>query len=74
MGKKSKLVDNLLLIAIFVSVTTKEAKAYLDPGSGSYLLQILLAGFFSLLLALKTFWRRIVTTFKKMFSKDEKGS
>ena len=36
-----------------------DAQAYLDPGTGSYLLQILLAGLFDALYAIKHFWGRI---------------
>jgi hypothetical protein len=40
---------------------TAPARAYLDPGSGSYLLQILLAGVVAALFTVKLFWLRIVT-------------
>lgn len=36
------------------------AHAYLDPASGSLLLQVVLGGVAGLLLALKLFWRRIL--------------
>ena len=40
--------------------------AYLDPGSGSYLIQLLVAAFLGGLLALRGYWGRI----RKLFSKD----
>jgi hypothetical protein len=47
------------------------AHAYLDPGSGSYMLQILLgtlvAGFF----AIKQYWHRLKYFFKERFRKKE---
>jgi hypothetical protein len=39
--------------------------AYLDPGSGSFILQILLATLLASLLFMKGFWRKIVGIFKK---------
>jgi hypothetical protein len=33
--------------------------AYLDPGTGSFALQLLLAGILSSLYAIKLYWRRI---------------
>jgi hypothetical protein len=34
--------------------------AYLDPGSGSMIVQVLAGGFAALAVALKLFWRRIL--------------
>ncbi len=42
---------------------TESAHAYLDPGSGSYLLQLLLAGVLGLGVALKLYWRRLKALF-----------
>ena len=39
--------------------------AYLDPGSGSYLIQILIAFLFGSALAIRAFWGRIKAFFKK---------
>lgn len=33
--------------------------AYLDPGSGSYLLQLLIAGALGALFALRVYWKRV---------------
>jgi hypothetical protein len=41
------------------------AHAYLDPGSGSMVVQALLAGVAGLLVALKFLWHRIAALFKK---------
>lgn len=35
------------------------AQAYLDPGSGSYLLQFLIAGLLGASVAIKIYWRKI---------------
>jgi len=36
-----------------------QAQAYLDPGSGSMLLQVILGGFAAVGVALKLYWHRI---------------
>ena len=41
--------------------------AYLDPGTGSYLIQMLLAALLGGLFAIKLFWRKIRDFFKKLF-------
>lgn len=47
------------------------AYAYLDPGSGSYLFQILLAFALGALFSLKVFWKKITGSFKRIFPKKK---
>jgi len=60
----SCLVINLILIA-------KNAFAYIDPGTGSYVIQIVLAVLFGSLFMLKTFWKRVKDFLGNIFSKKE---
>jgi hypothetical protein len=41
--------------------------AYLDPGSGSYLIQLLIATLLGGAFVIKAFWRQITTFFVKLF-------
>jgi hypothetical protein len=41
--------------------------AYIDPGTGSYILQVLIAGFVAVSFTIKVFWKRI----KKFFSRKK---
>lgn len=59
------------LILFFLVISTKQAHAYLDPGSGSYILQFILAGFVGGLFALKTFWLQIKTFITNLFSRKK---
>ena len=43
------------------------ASAYIDAGTGSYVLQLVLAGFLGLLFALKVFWHRTLGFLKSFF-------
>lgn len=61
-------------VSLFISVFF----AYLDPGSGSFILQILIAGFLGFLLSAKIFWARILAFFSgskpaEMQETDENG-
>lgn len=56
-----------VMIVILFIVSSDEAYAYLDPGTGSYMLQIIIAGIVSVLFSLKMFWRRIVDFFTDLF-------
>ena len=44
---------------------------YLDPGSGSYLLQLLLAALLGALFVMRHSWRRITAFFGKLFHRGE---
>lgn len=56
-----------LLSIISILCITNNAHAYLDPGTGSVFLQMLIAGIVSAMFALKMFWRRIVDFFTGIF-------
>ena len=42
---------------------------YLDPGSGSYILQVAMAGFLGAAFAIKSSWLTIKTTLREKFGK-----
>lgn len=50
------------------------AQAYVDPGTGSYVLQLLIAGLLGALFALKVFWYKIVRFFKGLFGRRDRIS
>ncbi|HEX9584151.1 MAG TPA: hypothetical protein VGB36_06590 [Gammaproteobacteria bacterium] len=52
---------------IFTSVYTAPVFAYLDPGTGSIILQGLLAGVAIVVAAGSVFWHRIKSTFASLF-------
>lgn len=57
-----------LYITFLCLLFPKVANAYLDPGTGSYIVQILIAVFATSGFLIKTYWRKI----KSYFSKDNK--
>ena len=59
----SKITIFFVVWAIFVFPETSHA--YLDPGTGSFVFQMIIAGVVGGLFAIKTFWRKIVSFFKK---------
>jgi len=50
-----------VLCLAFLSVSLPTAQAYVDPGSGSFIFQALVGGLLAAGLAVKVFWRRIVS-------------
>ncbi len=58
-----------LLSFAILSVLARDAHAYVDPGTGSYVLQIVIAGVVAGLFAIKTFWLQIVAFFGSHFGR-----
>lgn len=53
----------LSLSAVLAAISTTEAHAYLDGGSGSMLLQLLLGGVAGLAVAAKLYWYKFLSLF-----------
>jgi hydrogenase-4 membrane subunit HyfE len=63
------------LMAVFVMVFPARAHAYLDPGTGSYILQVIAAVLFAGLFLIKTWWTQIRNFISRIFRrKDEKNN
>lgn len=60
-----------ILILALVVFFYDNAQAYIDPSTGSYILQLLLAGILGAMFTLKLFWRKIKATFAQLFSKKQ---
>ena len=59
----------LAILALFAGAAN--AWAYLDPGSGSYLLQILIAVLLGGAFTLKTYWGRFIAGAKRLFGRKQ---
>lgn len=66
---KKTFIALLLLYGVFFPFP---AHAYLDPSTGSYILQIVGAAIFGSLFALKVWWRQVVNFFSRIFKRKEK--
>jgi hypothetical protein len=51
----------------------KAAAGYIDPGTGSYILQIAIAFFIGLAFSVKVFWKKISAFLHKTFSGKKGG-
>jgi len=60
-------VELLIFMAI---LSPKSAYAYLDPGTGSFLTQIIAASIISLLVFLRLHWRKLLTVLTSSRSKN----
>jgi hypothetical protein len=62
-------LQTFLMITVMVVLLSPTCYAYLDAGTGSIILQALIAGIVGSLFAIKIFWQKIKAFFKKIFKK-----
>lgn len=61
---------SLSLSALFLGISTSGAHAYLDPGTGSMILQVLLGGIAGLLVVGKLYWHKLLTMLRVRSGSD----
>jgi len=64
------ILTTLVLLHV---ITTQPAHAYIDPGTGSYILQMTIAALLAGLFTMKLFMNKIKTLFKNFFSRKNKS-
>ena len=64
----------LVTILLACSVCPTAAHAYIDPGSGSYILQIVVAGLLAVSFTIKTFWSNLKGFFMSFGGRRGAGS
>jgi hypothetical protein len=71
-----KHIKNILItvagLILFSLTLPSNVYGYLDPGTGSYFLQLIAAALVGSLFAIKLYWKKIKTSFKEIFSKKKK--
>jgi len=71
-GMKMRNTVFTLVICFLIYLTfTQDSYAYLDPGTGSYLFQMIIAGKIGWLFAIKMFRRRILGFLKNIFTREK---
>ena len=62
---RSRVFFVLVLVLAFSSLVIPVANAYIDPGSGSFILQMAIGALLGLSLTIKMFWARLVSLFRR---------
>lgn len=71
----NKILKNAFFFsALYLVLVPQPAFAYLDPGTGSYIIQIAAAALFGSLFALKMWWKQITGFIAGMLGRKEKNS
>lgn len=66
-------LESISVMSIAVACFPGSAYCYIDLGSGSIMLQLLIAGIVGGLFAIKLFLKRIVAAVRKLLGKDAAG-
>src|SRR5512139_2482604 len=61
------------LVALGIVALTADLEAYIDPGTGSYLFQLAVAGVFAALYTIKRYWRVIRSTVGPLIARSRAG-
>ena len=68
--KNSPFLIVILHFALLTfNLSPKDAHAYIDPGTGSYIIQVILAAILGGAVTMKVFWKKIGAFLKRLFSK-----
>jgi uncharacterized protein HemY len=61
----------VLLLAAIAMIFPQYAYSYIDPGTGSYVIQIIIAAFVAVSFMVKVYWLKIKKFFRRLFFKTE---
>ena len=65
------IIKKTILIVLVLFFMTTPSFAYLDPGTGGSLLQIIIAAIAGLTAGISFYWRKLIHFIKKVFSKNK---
>jgi len=70
----SLTTSGVLISGFLLPFTFQNIHAYIDPGTGSLILQVIIASLFGALFLIKVFWRKVKAFFSNLFSKTRNGN
>lgn len=56
---------------VVLAMTESTAYAYIDPGTGSFLVQVLLATLLAVAASVRIFWQRIKDTWQRLLGRQD---
>ncbi len=68
--KMHSILTASALFVLFELLSPASAHAYLDMGTGSYILQVFLAVFFAAMFTIKSYLSSIKVFFRKLFNRE----
>ena len=72
---KTRLATSGVLLSVFLlPLTSQDVHAYIDAGTGSLIIQILIAGFVGGIFLIKVFWGKVKAFLSNLFLKSRRGN
>lgn len=65
------LANSVVLVVLLLFASTQNAHAYVDPGTGSYIIQLIIAGLVGAAFAVKVYWGKIKALFSNRSAKEQ---
>ena len=62
---------NLIIISLYFFLISPPAQAYIDPGTGSFIFQLLISAFVGGIFIIKTYWQKIKNWFSGKKPEEE---
>ena len=63
----------LSIVLLLLVISERPAEAYIDPGTASYVFQVIAGAILGGVFLLRTYWSRVVTTVRSLVSRDAAG-
>ena len=73
MKHKQNKIQLILLASLLNLIFTYQANAYIDPGTGSYVFQMMIAAILGASYTIKVYWQKIISFFTNLFCKTSKN-
>ena len=67
---KARCFHLMSIVLLLLVMTERSAEAYIDPGTASYVFQVIAGAILGGVFLLRTYWNRVVTTVRSLVSRD----
>ena len=70
---KAPVFPLMSIVLLLLVISERPAEAYIDPGTASYVFQVIAGAILGGVFLLRTYWSRVVTTVRSLVSRDAAG-
>jgi hypothetical protein len=67
---KALFLPLLSSVFLLLAISVRPAEAYIDPGTASYVFQVIAGAVLGGVFLLRTYWNRVATAFRALVTRD----
>jgi hypothetical protein len=67
---KVSFLPLMSIVLLLLVISERPAEAYIDPGTASYVFQVIAGAILGGVFLLRTYWSRVLTTVRSLVSRD----